>query len=196
LLLCPKPCWAFENRALLLVGFAGAFRRSEVVRLRLEDLAFSDAGIIVTLRKSKTDQEAEGREVGLPWGQHSETCPVRALRRWLDIAAIEQGYVFRRIDRHTGKPLEDPVSGYWVARVVQAAVQAAGGDPALYAGHSLRSGLATAAAERGASEPRLWNRLGTKASSRYAATYGVPRFFRTMPRLWPGSERVVEHEGR
>jgi hypothetical protein len=63
-----------------------------VVRLRLEDLAFSDAGIIVTLRKSKTDQEAEGREVGLPWGQHSETCPVRALRRWLDIAAIEQGY--------------------------------------------------------------------------------------------------------
>jgi hypothetical protein len=89
-----------------------------------------------------------------------------------------------------------PVSGYWVARVVQAAVQAAGGDPALYAGHSLRSGLATAAAERGASERSIMEQTGHKASSRYAATYGVPRFFRPMPRLWPGSERVVEHEGR
>jgi hypothetical protein len=161
-----------------------------------EDLAFSDAGIIGTLRKSKTDQEAEGREVGLPWGQHSETCPVRALLRWLDIAAIEPGYVFRRIDRHTRKPLEDPVSGYWVARVVHAAVQAAGGDPALYAGHSLRSGLATTAAERGASERSIMEQTGHKSLKQVRRYIRVPRFFRTTPRLWPGSEGVVEHEGR
>lgn len=159
----PESLRGSRDRALLLVGFAGAFRRSELVGLRVEDLTFTDAGVLVKLRRSKTDPEGEGREVGLPYGRQSETCPVRALRNWLAAAGIEQGWIFRRLDPNTRRILDQPLSGYWVARTVQAAVSAAGGDPTLYAGHSLRSGLATAAAEHGASERSIMEQTGHKS---------------------------------
>ena len=77
-----------RDRALLLVGFAGAFRRSELVGLNREDVTFTTAGGTITLRRSKADQEGEGRKVGLPYGSRLETCPVRALLAWLDASLV------------------------------------------------------------------------------------------------------------
>src|SRR5205807_9355519 len=89
-----------RDRALLLVGFAGAFRRSELVSLDVGDVAFSADGLVVQLRRSKADPEGQGRKVGLPFGSNPLTCPVRALRDWLDRAALSGGPIFRPIDRH------------------------------------------------------------------------------------------------
>jgi integrase len=89
-----------RDRALLLVGFAGAFRRSELVSLDVADVSFTADGLVVQLRHSKTDQEAVGRKVGLPFGSNPVTCPVRALRDWLSQSGIVRGPIFRPIDRH------------------------------------------------------------------------------------------------
>jgi integrase len=98
--LSPTSLIGVRDRALLLVGFAGAFRRSEVVSLDVADVTFGGDGLVVQLRRSKTDQEGLGRQVGLPFGSNPLTCPVRALRAWLDIAVIARGPVFRAVDRH------------------------------------------------------------------------------------------------
>lgn len=97
-------------RALLLVGFAGAFRRSELVSLDVEDLEFRGEGLVVSLRRSKTDQEGEGRQVGIPYGSDPVTCPFRASRAWLNASALQNGALFRSVDRHGrvgGKRLSD-----------------------------------------------------------------------------------------
>jgi site-specific recombinase XerD len=124
------------------LGFAGAFRRAELVALDLDDVVCTHDGLVVTLRRSKTDQEGEGRKVGIPYGSNPTTCPVRALRAWLEAATIADGSLFRGVDRH-GRLLPGRLSDRAVARVVQRAAAAAGLDPAKYAGHSLRTGLAT-----------------------------------------------------
>ncbi len=87
----PETLGGLRDRALLVVGFAGGFRRSELVALDVEDVADRAEGLVVTLRRSKTDQEGAGREVGIPFGSHVETCPVRALGAWLAAAGIEDG---------------------------------------------------------------------------------------------------------
>ena len=82
----PDRLLGIRDRALLLIGFAGAFRRSELVALAVEDCAFTADGLVVTLRRSKTDQDGEGRKIGIPYGSNPETCPVRSLRAWLAAA--------------------------------------------------------------------------------------------------------------
>jgi len=149
--------------ALLLVGFAGAFRRSELVALDVADVAETADGLVVTLRKSKTDQEGAGRKVGIPYGSHTTSCPVRALRAWLTAAGVAEGALFRGVDRH-GRVL-GRLSDKGVARVVQRAAAAAGLDPTKYAGHSLRAGLATAAAQGGAPERAIMAQTGHKSVS-------------------------------
>jgi integrase len=89
-----------RDRALILLGFAGAFRRSELVGLDLEDCAFSKDGLTVTLRRSKTDQEGVGRRVGIPYGSNPETCPVRTIQDWIEQGGIGSGALFRSINRH------------------------------------------------------------------------------------------------
>src|SRR5262249_8940215 len=89
-----------RDRALLLLGFAGAMRRSELVSLDVSDLAQADEGLVVTIRKSKTDQVQAGRKVGIPFGAAEETCPVRAIYAWLNAAGGERGPLFRPGDRH------------------------------------------------------------------------------------------------
>jgi integrase len=86
-----------QSRAVLLLGFAGAFRRSELVALQVADLAWVNEGLIVTVRRSKTDQEGEGFAKGIPYGQDRETCPVLALCRWLLVTKIGSGAVFRAL---------------------------------------------------------------------------------------------------
>jgi integrase len=150
-----------RDRALLLVGFNGAFRRSELVALDVADLEFTDDGLAVTLRRSKTDQAGAGRKVGLPFGSEPGTCPARALKAWLSAAAIETGAVFRSVNRH-GR-MGGRLSPGSVARTVKARVAAVGLDPAGFAGHSLRAGLATSAAKAGKSATAIMKQTGHKS---------------------------------
>jgi integrase len=155
---------AKRDRALLVVGFAGAFRRSELVGLNCEDVEFTPDGLVVTLRRSKTDQDGQGRKVGLPYGSHPETCPVRALRAWIDASGIEAGPLFRHINRHDDiQP--GRLSGTAVALIVKRHAGAAGLDAAKVAGHSLRAGLATSAAIAGASERSIMAQTGHRSAN-------------------------------
>lgn len=139
-----------RDKALLLVGFAGALRRSELVGLGREDIAIDDRGVTLYIRRSKTDQEGAGQKVALPHGHQEETCPVRALEAWISRAGIESGPLFRAVDRH-GNVAPTPMDGRSVARIVKRAIQRTGKSPEGFAGHSLRAGLATSAAMAGKS---------------------------------------------
>ena len=151
-----------RDRALLLLGFAGAFRRSELVALNVSDVNRTRDGLVVIVRRGKTDQEGAGRQIGIPYGSTPLTCPVRALGDWLDAARITDGPLFHPIDRH-GNLQPRRLTDQSVALVVKRAAQAAGLDPTLYAGHSLRAGLATAAAQAGVSERAIMEQTGHKS---------------------------------
>ena len=151
-----------RDRALILLGFAGAFRRSELVGLDVEDCAFGKDGLTVTLRRSKTDQDGAGRNVGIPYGSNPCTCPVRTVQTWLENAGVNSGPLFRSINRH-GQVQPGRLSGIDVARVVKKLAERAGMDSARYAGHSLRAGHATAAAIAGASERSIMNQTGHRS---------------------------------
>ena len=138
-----------RDRALLLIGFAGGFRRSELIGLDLADIERVRQGIIIHLRRSKTDQAGAGRKIGIPLGR-SRWCPVAALETWLLGSGITEGAVFRPIDRH-GRMSNERLSGEGVSLVIKERVAAAGMDPAGFSGHSLRSGLATSATQAGVS---------------------------------------------
>jgi site-specific recombinase XerD len=151
-----------RDRALVLLGFAGAFRRSELIGLNVEDCAFGKDGLTVMLRRSKVDQEGVGRKIGIPYGSNPETCPVRVLMGWLELATITTGPLFRSINRH-GQVQTGRLSGIDVARVVKKLAERAGLDAAKYAGHSLRAGHATSAAIAGASERSIMNQTGHRS---------------------------------
>jgi site-specific recombinase XerD len=151
-----------RDRALVLLGFAGAFRRSELVRLDIEDCAFGKDGLTITLRRSKTDQDGAGRKIGIPYGSNPETCPVRLLQSWMELAGITGGPLFRSISRH-GHVQPGRLSGVDVARIVKKLAKRGGLDPAKYAGHSLRAGHATSAAIAGASERSIMNQTGHRS---------------------------------
>jgi integrase len=151
-----------RDRALILLGFAGAFRRSELVGLDVEDCAFSRDGLTVTLRRSKTDQDGAGRRIGVPYGSNPQTCPVRTIQAWIEHAGISAGPLFRSLNRH-GQVQPGRLSGIDVARVVKKLVERAGLDAAKYAGHSLRAGHATSAAIAGASERSIMNQTGHRS---------------------------------
>ena len=151
-----------RDRALILLGFAGAFRRSELVGLDVEDCVFGKDGLTVTLRRSKMDQEGVGRKIGIPYGSNPETCPVRTMQAWIEQAAITAGSVFRSINRH-GHIKTGRLSGIDVARVVKKLVDRAGLDASKYAGHSLRAGHATSAAIAGSSERYIMAQTGHKS---------------------------------
>jgi len=151
-----------RDRALLLIGFAGGFRRGELVALDVEDVEETDDGLRIGIRRSKTDQEAAGREVGIPRGQRPETDPVRALRAWRGAAGVDSGPLFRPVNRHD--TVQDRrLTPEGVAMVVKRAAERAGLDPTRYAGHSLRSGLATAAAAGGAPERAIMRQTGHRS---------------------------------
>lgn len=153
---------ALQERALLLVGFAGAFRRSELVALDVGDLKFSRQGLAITIRRSKTDQEGQGRTIGIPFGSEVGTCPVRSLRAWLKAGGIESGPVFRPVNRaDVVQPAR--LAPFAVARAVKRGARRAGLDPDLYAGHSLRAGLATSAAAAGVEERVIAKQTGHRS---------------------------------
>jgi integrase len=164
----PETTCGIRDRALLLVGFAGAFRRSELVGLNVEDVELVDDGLRVLLRRSKTDQDGEGRTVAIPFGSDRTTCPVRAFKRWLALSGITEGAVFRAVNRGgriaTRRESGDGrLSARDVARVVKRAGKAVGLDPSKLGGHSLRAGLATAAAKSGKSERAIMAQTGHRS---------------------------------
>ena len=129
-----------RDRALLLVGWCGALRRGELVALDVEDVAFVPEGLEVTIRRSKTDQEAEGTTLGLPFASDPACCPVRALRAHLEGAGITTGAIFR--GERDGRRL----SGKAAAARVKRLAAKVGYDPERIGGHSLRRGFITSAA--------------------------------------------------
>jgi len=159
-----------RDRAILLLGFAGAFRRSELVALDVADLVTPADGLLVTIRRSKRDQEGRGDTKAIPYGTDPETCPVRAIQAWLTQAEIEDGPIFRPIDRY-GNVAETRLSGKAIALVVKRAAERAGLDPGAYGGHSLRAGFVTTAAANGATERAISRQTGHAPGSTVLRTY-------------------------
>lgn len=144
----PEGLLGVRDRALLLVGFASALRRSELVALEVDHVAWHREGILVHVARAKTDQEGQGADVPVHAAGGS-LCPVAALRAWLEAAAIEKGPIFRSVTRW-GRVGTKALTGRAVALVVKRAARGAGMEEAELAGHSLRAGFATTAARAGA----------------------------------------------
>lgn len=152
---CPRD---IRDRALLLLGFAGGFRRSELIGLDCGDIRALRQGLELTVRRSKTDQEGEGRKIGIPY-TNTEQCPVRAFEKWLECSGLVEGPIFRPIDRHQ-KTAKKRLSGAAVCDIVRKRIAAVGIDPATYTGHSLRAGFATSAARAGVSSWKIRQQTG------------------------------------
>jgi site-specific recombinase XerD len=147
---------ALRDRALLLLGWTGAFRRSELVALDVEHLTFTPEGVKAYIGKSKTDQSGRGAEVAIPIARDADLCAIRAIREWMTSASITQGALFRAMTR-TGRVLEHRLSAQSVALIVKRAIAREKLDPALFAGHSLRAGFATTAARKDVPLQKIMN---------------------------------------
>lgn len=155
-----------RDRALLLIGFAGAFRRSELVSLTVADIEQATQGLIIQLRFSKTDQAGQGRKIAIPYARGA-ACPVLALQRWLEQSGITEGPIFRGVNRH-GLIADTAITPQAVALVIKERAQAVGLDSTKYAGHSLRAGLVTSAAQLGVSSWKIRQQTGHKSDAMLA----------------------------
>jgi site-specific recombinase XerD len=164
LVAAPPSATGARDRALLIVGFTGAFRRAELAALDIADVRQTEEGLAIRIRQSKTDQERQGREVGLPAHRNPDLCPVAALNDWLRRAELTEGALFRPINRH-GHILPQRLSAQAVAMIVQRYAEAIGLDAGQFGGHSLRAGLATAAARAGKSERAIMRQTGHKSAA-------------------------------
>ena len=140
-----------ENKALLLIGFAGGFRRSELVSLVYDDIEFVGEGVKIFVKRSKTDQSGEGMTKGIPYFTNPEFCPVKNLKKWIYESGIKSGKIFDMSDKN-------------VALIIKKYAALAGLDQNKYSGHSLRSGFATSTAELGAEERSIMAMTGHKTT--------------------------------
>ena len=152
-----------RNKTLLLIGFAGGFRRNELVSLDVEDAEFVFEGVKISVKKSKTDQFGEGFVKGIPHFENSIYCPVTSLKRWLNISKIKQGPIFTRFSKGS-KITRARLTDQSVALIIKEYLFKAGIDNKNYSGHSLRSGFATSAAEAGAEERSIMAITGHKST--------------------------------
>lgn len=175
----------FRDRALLLIGFAGALRRSELVALTTADTIFSAAGLTLTICRSKTDQEGHGRLIGIPYGRGA-ICPVQALQDWLTLSIdpadpeARTAPIFRPINKH-GQITDQVLSGHAVAKIVKQRCAAAGLSPEHYSGHSLRAGFCTAAALNGAPSWQIRKISGHKTNAMLERYIRDARLFHDNP---------------
>jgi integrase len=174
------PVKAARDRALLLVGFASAMRRSELVGVMVDHITHLPNGLEIFLPSSKTDQDRQGRTVFIPHA-NGDRCPGRALVNWLEIAGMQEGYVFRAVTRHD-RIARHGLSPQSVALVVKASVARVGGDSKKVSGHSLRAGYCTSAAERGLQPWQIREQTGHK-SDVTLAKYIRPVARRKIPSL-------------
>ena len=155
----PTGLLGLRDRALLLLGFAGGFRRSELVALNVSDLRFVPEGLEALVRRSKTDQEGEGLTKVVAYGSDPATCPVRAAEDWLALSGLTEGAVFRPINRHE-RLGADRLSDFAVAVVVKRLAKKAGLPTPQLSGHSLRAGFVTEAKKNGADYPAIMDQTG------------------------------------
>ena len=140
-----------RDKALILIGFSGGFRRSELVSIEIEDLEFTKDGIKIFIKRSKTDQSGEGMIKAIPYFKDKNFCPVYFLKKWIEISKINKGLIF-------------DISDKMVAILIKKYLSTAGFDPKKYSGHSLRSGFATVAADFGADEKSIMTMTGHKTT--------------------------------
>jgi len=150
-----------RDKALILVGFFGALRRSELVGLNVEDVEFVPEGAILTIRKSKTDQEGRGREVPIGYAKRADLCPVRALQAYINALGRTQGPLF--VSMRKSQYTQSRLSTDAVARIVKDYADRLGLDPRRFGGHSLRAGFVTTAALIGATEDEIAFQTGHKS---------------------------------
>ncbi len=152
-----------RDKTIVLVGFGGGFRRSELISIDHEDLEFIPDGVKITLKRSKTDQFGEGMIKGLPYFSNKPYCPVNNLKKWLELSEIKSGPIFRRFAKGsiiTNNRLTDQS----VVLIIKNYLNLAGIENKNYSGHSLRSGFATVAAESGADERSIMAMTGHKTT--------------------------------
>jgi len=151
-----------RDRSIILIGFSGGFRRNEIVSLDYDDLDFVNEGLKINLRRSKTDQFGEGIVKGLPYFENSEYCPVKSVRRWIELANINSGPLFRRFTKGLNLS-NNRLTDQTVALLIKEYLELAGINSKNYSGHSLRSGFATSAAESGVEERKIMAMTGHKS---------------------------------
>jgi integrase len=160
---CGNSVAGIRDRALIILGFATTFRRSEIANLQYSDVVFKPGGLAVLLRYSKRDQEGKGRLLGIWPGLRASTDPVRTLKAWIELRGKWAGPLFCRVQ--TGGLIQrKPISGEAVNEIVKRAVEKAGIDPDGYGAHSLRAGGITASAQIGRSNQELKDLSGHKSS--------------------------------
>jgi len=176
-----------RDRALLLFGFAGAFRRSELTGIQCDWITRTEQGISVALRRSKTDQESRGRRVVIP-RVGGQICPMAALEAWLEASKIKEGALFRQISK-SGKFLAEGLSASAVATIVKQRAGQIGLDPTCFSGHSLRSGYATSAAVAGLPLWRIKRQTGHVSDAALRAYIREISLFKDAAATWSPQAR-------
>jgi integrase len=152
-----------RDKAILLTGFSGAFRRSNLVALQVDDVTFTDEGVVIRVRRSKTDQFGVGRDVGILRG--TGLCPVKALRDWLTLLNTSDGPLFRPVHWRNGTIGKQGLTTHSIAKIVKRHVERVGLESSLYSGHSLRRGFATSASRNGATLPQIMKQGGWRSAT-------------------------------
>ena len=162
----PDTIKGIRDRALVLIGYCGAFRRSELVALTCDDIEFVSQGVIITIQRSKTDQSGEGRKVAIPYGR-GLICPVKSLKDWLDQLPDQSRAMFTPIDKG-GNINDTPLTPHAVAVIIKSYAAKIGLDPSKLSGHSLRAGLSTTAAQNGVPSHKIRQQTGHKSDAMLA----------------------------
>ena len=157
-----------RDKALILIGFSGGFRRSELVNINLDDIEFTKEGVKIFIKRSKTDQSGEGMTKAIPYFKEKSFCPVIFLKQWIEISKIQKGLIFN-------------ISDKMVALLIKRYISKAGFDSKKYSGHSLRSGFATVAADSGADEKSIMNMTGHKTTQMVRRYIKESNLFKNNP---------------
>lgn len=169
----PEGLKGIRDRCLLLIGFCGGLRRSEIVALNMDDIEVTENGLMVTIRHSKTDQTGEGQSIGIPYGSNPGTCPVRSYQAWIEASKITEGAIFRAMNRH-GSIINDRLSDRAVSALIKGYARITGLDLSKYSGSSLRAGMATQAAMNGE------NIFLIQKQGRWKCMAGMEMYFRNL----------------
>ena len=167
----------FRDKSIILIGFSGGFRRSELISINHDDLEFVDEGLKITIKKSKTDQLGEGMTKGLPYFDDETFCPVVNIKKWIEISKIQSGPIFRRFSKGSNLT-EKRLTDQSVVLLMKEYLNLAGIENKNFSGHSLRSGFATVAAESGADERSIMAMTGHKTTQMVRRYIKVANIFK------------------